>query len=413
MNVSLVYLSKFIAKFSIHFIVNTFAIAGVFVLARMTWSYALYHNGLSIPQYIAPLRVSYSIMILNSRIKTITVLKGLCENVQAECLQAEPPHVVVVIGESFSKFHCSLYGYDRTTFPLLDSIRHHESLIVYSDAVAAFDGTHGNMRSIFSTAEIADFGSRALFPSYFRKTGFRTELHDNQYFIGQGVTFLTDPALSTILWDYRNTQSYDYDGDMISNINISDSPTLYVIHLMGQHYTYSNRYPEKFRKFTPEDYDRKWTPEQRTMIAHYDNANYYNDYVMAELIKKFKDTNSILIYFSDHGEEVFELTDYMGHGGSMNSNKPEYQLAVPFMVWMSKQYIASNNHIAERIIQTADTPMITSDVAHMIMDVAGISTPDYVPARSVLNPAYNRSKHRIVMNSFDYDHYVLSIQPER
>ena len=58
--------------------------------------------------------------------------------------------------------------------------------------------------------------------------------------------------------------------------------------------------------------------------------------VVNEIINKFKDENAAVIYFSNHGEEIYEERDYMGHGGTTPYLK--YQVEIPFMIWMSQSY---------------------------------------------------------------------------
>ena len=56
----------------------------------------------------------------------------------------------------------------------------------------------------------------------------------------------------------------------------------------------------------------------------------YNDYVIYSKIQQFKDKDAIVIYLSDHGEELFETNkDFFGHGVTSN---PEIVLNVPFMI---------------------------------------------------------------------------------
>ena len=141
------------------------------------------------------------------------------------------------------------------------------------------------------------------------------------------------------------------------------------------------------------------------LIAQYDNATLYNDFVIASIINKFKNTNSVLIYFSDHGEEVFELRDYNGHGNAALSPDLKYQIRVPLMIWMSDSYKKYHKKIYDKAISNKHTPIITDDISHTILGIGGLSTPFYKPQRDFLNDKYNKKKHRIVLNTIDYDSY--------
>ena len=79
-------------------------------------------------------------------------------------------------------------------------------------------------------------------------------------------------------------------------------------------------------------------------INHYDNAVLYNDHVVHELIdilKKSKINNSSLVYFSDHGEEVYDVHDHQFQG--RNEAHPTIGMyAVPFFFWVGQnEYLNS------------------------------------------------------------------------
>lgn len=377
---------------------------GVVVIARMFYSFIIFKDGLSVPQFIAPLRIYYASSVLAKRIQEIKSLQIICATIKAEKTTKENPDIIVVIGESFSKYHCSLYGYEKKTFPLLEERLNNKELLVYEDAVAVADATHKNMKAIFSFAkDDSEFGSKPLFPAVFKAAGYKTTLLDNQYFTGNGITFLSDQKLSSEIWDNRNIAGYGYDGKLIEEIVISDEPTLYVIHLMGQHYTYANRYPKEFSFFKDSQYEERYTKEQKEIIAHYDNANLYNDYIINEIIKKFEQKNCILFYFSDHGEEVFELSGFMGHGASIKSKDLSYQLSIPFLIWTSSLFREKSPETVKNLKRKTKTPILTQDISHVLVNVASIKTKEYSAKRDYLNEQYDSLKHRIVMGSIDYD----------
>lgn len=384
-------------------------VSSLFVVGRMGYSYTLYGEGLSVPQYMAPIRVSYSFVVLKKRAKEIKQLTVICEIPKTSCYLIEKPHVIIAIGESYSKYHSSLYDYTKITNPLLSIRKSKNEVVLFSNAVAIADGTNRNMRAMFSLAKDGSlFASSLLFPACFKGSGYETMLLDNQYLLGKGTTFLTDENLSKVLWDKRNSEGFQYDGQMIDGLLTPfEDSGLYVVHLYGQHYTYENRYPNSFAHFKAEDYDiERWTEEQREIIAHYDNACLYNDYVVNDIINKFENENAIVVYLSDHGEEIYELSNYMGHGTAVSSDDCRYQLDIPFMVWMSKKFRDTYPEIVRKIEASKDFPILSSDLPHTLMDIAGIETKDYVPERSFLNQKYDSKRHRMIMGGFDYDEQV-------
>lgn len=107
---------------------------------------------------------------------------------------------------------------------------------------------------------------------------------------------------------------------------------------MGSHPLYRNRYPEHFEIFQADDESIPYGEDSKEMAAQYDNTVLYNDYVLSEIVKTLEDTESILIYLSDHGNEVYDERDYTGRS---EDNISRYMVEVPFLIWESDRFKAS------------------------------------------------------------------------
>lgn len=381
-----------------------FAFLGFCVLCLCGYNFIKFHNGMAIPQYTTLTRAGYAMYVMKGRELQIRQLEILCKNLEAKQTTEKPPTIIVVIGESASVYHSSLYGYEKPTNPLLSKYKADGSLFLFDNVVSLYDGTHGSMVADFSLDSLGvDYTNQPLFPACFKAVNYQTYMYDNQYFVGNGITFLTDQALSETMFDFRNTERYQYDEKMVDDIHVTDSVSLYVIHLWGQHYNYSQRFPKEFAKFKPEDYQKDLPIEQRQAMADYDNATLYNDYVLDKIIKKFQNQYCCLFYFSDHGEEVYELRDYMGHGNAAHSPNLNYQIRVPLMVWTSPSYFVENEELVAKMKEAEHYPICTDDIGHSIIDVAHITTKKFAPTRSFVNKQFNKNRHRIVLNSIDYD----------
>lgn len=95
--------------------------------------------------------------------------------------------------------------------------------------------------------------------------------------------------------------AYKYDEELLNyEINESDSPSVVFYHLMGQHPSFRERYPDGFNFFKSTDYES----EHPQILADYDNAT----------IDKYNDMDAIVFYFSNHGLDIFETdANYAGH----------------------------------------------------------------------------------------------------
>lgn len=379
---------------------------GAVYICVMAYSFVRYHSGREIPMlsHVTRTALGYGKMVQAQR--KVATLRTVCASAEAH---GEPRFdVVFVLGESFNSKHTPLYGYDKATTPWLSARAADSSLVVFEDVVTVADWTHKAMMGLFGTGSgIADFGSHPLFPALFRKAGYYTALYDNEYFVGMDDTFNSDRELSEILYDYRNAERMRYDADLMATVDTVSAPGLYILHLYGQHFTYADRYPEGFGAFKADDYDAsKFKPEQRAMLASYDNAVLYNDSVLSQIAEKFRDRSAVMVFISDHGEEVYDCRDYFGHGNALSAPDFSPQLRVPMTIWMTDRFMAENPDKAAAIRGAASRRFTSDDMPHLLLDIADIEAPSFDPSRSIINEACDTTRRRIVMESIDFDKAV-------
>lgn len=382
--------------------IHSISIGGLIYVVIFIINFTFYGNRI-IQHYSSITRTIHSVIVSINLNNAYLQVSDICRNVVATKSSNNDPAIIVILGESYSYFHSSLYDYEKATNPLLQNELLQGDLTIFDNVIAPSDHTSAVMKSIFSVGD--GISNTPLFPACFKNAGYRTIMYNNQYFIGEGERFfLSDLDISSAMFSARNANGYAFDGNLVAAMNPVDSNSLCIIHLMGQHYGYEDRYPKEFKHFTADDYDKsKYTDRQREFIAHYDNATLYNDYVIDQIIRKHEDKNCILIYFSDHGEEVFECRDYMGHGNAAHSPNIDLQIKVPFMIWASDKYQQNYPDKMERIKRATNFPITTNDIGHFLLDLADIKTEWLDYRRSFISDQYDTSRHRIVLNSIDYD----------
>lgn len=407
-NLIIYFISKLIAKHLPRVITLIGLMSMVLGIAIASYSiikYIKYRNGKDIPQTTAITRVGYSYYIMRQASEEINEIATLTDRLSSSVTQGSGNNtiIVLVIGESHSTAHTSLYGYNKETYPRLKQLRDQDSLLAFTDVITIGDHTHTVMYSIFSLSRRKEnFAKYPLFPSVFRAAGYKTILYDNQYLCGVGVSILGNERLSKQNFEIRNTQYYKYDGDMIDDLPEIDSRTLLICHLNGQHYIYSSKYPQSFDYFKPSEYNNK-NDKQNAIIAQYDNASLYNDFVIHSLITKLKEKDAIIVYLSDHGEEVYEDGKSLGHGYAEASHNLDLQIKVPFLIWASETYRANNPGIWELLKMKQNIPICTDDISHVLVNLSGIETQWFDPTRSFFNEAYDSISHRITLQTIDYD----------
>ena len=255
-----------------------------------------------------------------------------------------------------------------------------------------------------------------LFPAIFRKSGYRVGYFDNQYTQTSGGNydftccyFMNTHKISNACFDYRNDTLLNYDGPFIDYYKgkfYREPCSMNIIHIYGQHLDPRFRFPESFAQFSAKDIQRKELNEvQRQKVADYDNAVLYNDKVMDDIIKCFEQQDAVLIYFSDHGEQIYDDKRLVygrkfGNDEPMEAIKCEYE--IPFMIWCSRSFQQQHAALYQQIFEAVDKPFCSDDIPYLLFDLADVRSSVTDSTRSVINPAF-KPRQRKVMDDVIYD----------
>ena len=327
----------------------------------------------------------------------------------------DPTLVVVIVGESCNRNHMSLYGYERETTPRLQARR---DILVFDNVVSANSNTlysvmnfltENNMeyhRPLDSCIQIFDVLHSSPYRSYWISNQAPIGLWEN------GVTNLVQNAdVKTFVnitssSSMASTQTASYDqrlfAPLLSAIKDTAKHKIVFLHLLGCHTQYNKRYPSDFALFEDKG-------DKRTRIINtYDNAVFYNDFVVDSVFSMLKsysvshpDVRVSAIYFSDHGENVYDEGDYSGHNYS--GKIPYANVEIPFILWLSpsqQNYLdTQNSPVRSRL----HTPYMIDDLFHTILDLSGIATPCFDKTRSFLNKDYDSTRPRILEDGNVYN----------
>ena len=333
-------------------------------------------------------------------------------------------NVVFVIGESHNKWHSSLYGYPLNTNPLLNKELANKRLFLFQDAIAPYNLTSKVLRNLFNTNCLGTnekWLNGAFFPAIFRHAGFDVDFWDNQYettsrnsFDFSLNTYLHNPRIESAVYSNTNTNSFKLDEELLhdyfNNINNKGSVhRLIILHLMGQHFAYYTRFPhgKGFDYFTSDSITRKddkLTKKMRQIIADYDNATRYIDFILYNIIEQYKNTNSVVVYLSDHGEDIFDYQTEIGRSLEKEVSLPviHHQFKIPFFIWCSDIYKERHKDIISNIETALQRPFSSDNICHLLFHLASIKTKYYKPERDVINSAY-KCPTRVINDIIDYD----------
>ena len=329
-------------------------------------------------------------------------------------------NLVWIIGESCIKKHMTIYGYSKNTTPYQLDLFTKGMLFPFNNVLTPSNGTGEVFKHIFSMHSVdqkGDWASTPLFPAIIKKAGYNVYFFTNQYvktaqndiFDFFGGAFINDPDISDQMFTYRNEHKYEYDEFLLSDfdsINKKHGNNLYIFHLLGQHVDYSKRYPHNRQKFTIKDYDYRadLTTEEKTEVMHYDNATLYNDSVVYQIIKRFENSDAVVIYMSDHGEEVYDNIKRKGRyqGDDLTKYIVENEFCVPFWIYVSQHFIDAHKGIVEKIKKSTDNPYMIDNIGHLFLYLSGIRCEEYDSTRVVICDEYDKNRKRILKGKYDY-----------
>lgn len=306
--------------------------------------------------------------------------------------------LVLVIGESTNKQRLSLYGYNRETSPKLSAIK--DQLFIFNNVFSPRPYTIEVLQQALTFADQINpdlYLTKPNLINIMKQAGYKTFWITNQQTMTKRNTMLTTFSKQAdeqvYLNNNRNQNSHSYDEVVIPPFEkaLSDSAQkkFIVIHLIGTHMGYDYRYPKEFDHFTTREGIPDWLSDGQAKIYNeYDNAVLYNDYVVDEIISKFRGTNpyGLLLYFSDHGEEVFDFQDRQFNGRS-EGNPSSAMYTVPFMVWMSPSWKA--DHKTDDFNTYVNRPYGTSYFIHTWSDLVGIHYDGWEAGKSIVNKQFS------------------------
>ena len=318
------------------------------------------------------------------------------------------PYVVFILGESTSRHHMQLYGYGLPTTPKLAARAEAGELAIYENVTSPHAGTMAVLRTLFS---FYDNDANGMWYDYgdlfdiLRQAGVYTAWMSNQEAsgfygsIGRTLGERTDHVAFTspVAHSIDLAERYDsevlplLDEELCERVAEPVPAAFYVIHLMGAHEEFSKRYPPEFARFTPEDEAGRGALEDasaRAVRAAYDNAVLYDDAIVDEIIRRFEDKDALVIFISDHGEEVYDTRAQFGHGDETSP----WQRDVPMVFWMSKAFRANHPTDVQRIEAARRNHWQSDEMIHTLLDLMHVRVADFDETKSLFAPRQEQAE---------------------
>lgn len=244
----------------------------------------------------------------------------------------KPSTIIVVIGECASRNFMSAYTNTPTdTTPWLRQQKDNPDFILFKNAYSTRVNTVMSLERALTEKNQynnLEFKKSVTIIDIAKGAGYYTS-----WFSNQGTTDISDTPITivgktadTAKWTNQDLKTLQYDGTLLNYLKEVDPQknNFIVLHFMGSHDNYQNRYPEEFAKWGD--------PSKNEPPLNYDNSLYYSDYVLSEIYKYAKDNLNLqaMLYFSDHGT--------VPNGRRNPDMNPFAALRIPMFVYLAPDY---------------------------------------------------------------------------
>ncbi|CAN7708620.1 phosphoethanolamine transferase [Acidovorax sp. LjRoot118] len=313
-----------------------------------------------------------------------------------------PELVVIVVGESSSAGRWSLLGYERETNPRLSK---ESNMVVFGDVIALSTATRSAVPGVLSNRPAlrpdgsVDLNPDPSFITAFKEAGYKTYWYSNQAPFGKFDSSIAVHARESAVVRFFNPATFDssgsFDGVLISplaEVLKENGKKLVVLHTMGSHFDYKQRYPKEFGIF---DESRGGdVSEEMLLNDSYDNSVVYTDYFLAEVIRLVSKSASkaVVAYFSDHGVDL--------PGGKCKyrdaSRFTESAYHVPLIVWFSAEMRNVRGDIWEKLLANKNAPFTTGALSSTLLEISGINVLGRNDSENLLEKQGGREKTRLV-----------------
>ncbi len=282
-----------------------------------------------------------------------------------------PGTVVVVIGESASRtyMHCfnPNFPFENTTWleskiPAAEKIPPTQPLDILVKVNEDYEATEKNTPRLENTAgkfivyphaysswsqtvpvlqraltEQSQYNEKEFYDSISiidaaKKSGYKTFWFSNQGRYGEYDSAITLVAKTADVaeWTDDTFDFSDKDDEILIKFLEKLNPAennFVVLHLMGSHIYYNNRYPRSFKKWVTKD-----GTDMMTSVPAYANTILYTDFVLSKIFDYAEKNLNLqaMIYFSDHGENL-----QISHNPDVFSFD---MVRIPMFIYFSEDY---------------------------------------------------------------------------
>ena len=295
---------------------------------------------------------------------------------------------VFVIGESQTRAHMSAYGYNKAhTTPWLSKIKEEgfdkNNFIFASNAFSCHTHTVSVLLYALTAKNQYNQREQGESPSIIEMTRYAGKF-DTYWISNQGKIGIWETPISVISststkeffsQNYVDRQKSFYDEVIVNKFSTMSFDTnknnFIVIHLMGCHGQYANRYPKEFSRFKTGD----------EVVDTYNNSMLYNDYIISKLYQISSKIPNLqaFVYMADHGEDS-DLKK--GH----NSGEFTSQMSmIPLYFAFSDSYIKQHKNRVDALLKNQNQYFTNDLIFDTLLGIMGVTNNEFYDRKNDLS----------------------------
>lgn len=317
-------------------------------------------------------------------------------------------NVVVIIGESLRRDYMHCYGYPLENTPRLDSLIAGGELYPFRRVISPATSTIESLTRVLTLQQVGSPKPWYQYPSLtsiLSRCDYATYWVSNQEIVGLSIQPINTIANFTDEVTYIQARIQDadlglsskvgHDGEVLAQLHTVSGErkprsVVQFVHLIGSHFDYDKRFPKEYARFSAKDIEALGTRGDKQVIADYVNSIYYNDHVVSEVIQRYSQEPTLLFYFSDHAEALYDdpaKPDFFGHYVNHPTN-----VEIPFLVYLSPSLRSQAPELVERIEASRSRAFVNDLFTHSLLDLLGIKTKYSDPKLEVFSAGYDTSR---------------------
>lgn len=264
---------------------------------------------------------------------------------------------VLILGESHNKHYFSCYGYKLPTTPNLDKFRQDSDFIFFENAYSNHCQTVPTLSYLLTNRNQYEPETPAVtLLDMARAMNVKSLWLSNQFPWGEFDTPVAAIANGADKVHFLNTGSdfllkqTRYDTELVTLLpEMMDFDNgLVILHMMGSHRHYPNRYPAGYLEGQP--------------FSEYEKSVHYSDKALGEMMALFRKDKRVkaVVFLSDHSHIP---ADKRGH----NADQYTQEMAeIPMFVYLSTEYRRKNSELAAQLKKNR-TAVFTNDLTFELM----------------------------------------------